>query len=136
MADKNVRLEVVTPEKSVVSEDAAIVMAPGSQGEFGVLPGHTPFLTELATGIVRYKDQSGNEKFVFVSGGFSETLPDRVTILAESAELRDDIDVDRAKAAMDRATKRLEDRTPDMDVIRAKAALQRALFRLKAIGGA
>ena len=74
MAD-NIRLEVVTPEKIVVSEDAQIVACPGSLGEFGVLIGHTPFLTTLKTGVIRYTDADGNEKFMFVSGGFSEALP-------------------------------------------------------------
>jgi F-type H+-transporting ATPase subunit epsilon len=96
---ENIRLEVVTPEKSVVSESAQIVMAPGSLGEFGVLSGHTPFLTTLKTGALKYKDESGRERFVFVSSGFAEALPDRVTVLAESAERRKDIDIQRAKAA-------------------------------------
>ena len=102
-----IKLEVVTPEKYVVSGDAEIVMAPGTLGEFGVLHGHTPFLTSLKIGRVHYRDASGNEKVVFVSGGFAEALPDRVTVLAESAERRRDIDVSRAKAALERAQKRL-----------------------------
>ena len=131
MAD-NIKLEVVTPEKIVVSEDAQIVASPGSQGEFGVLIGHTPFLTTLKTGTIRYTDADGNEKFIFVSGGFSEALPDKVTVLAESAELREDIDVERAKASMQRAQKRLEeDRSrEDVDFVRAKAALERAITRI------
>ena len=131
MAD-NIKLEVVTPEKIVVSEDAQIVVSPGSQGEFGVLIGHTPFLTTLKNGTIRYTDADGNEKFIFVNGGFSEALPDKVTVLAESAELREDIDVERAKAAMERAQKRLEeDRSKeDVDFVRAKAALERAITRI------
>ena len=131
MAD-NIKLEVVTPEKIVVSEDAQIVASPGSQGEFGVLIGHTPFLTTLKNGTIRYTDADGNEKFIFVSGGFSEALPDKVTVLAESAELREDIDVERAKASMQRAQKRLEeDRSrEDVDFVRAKAALERAITRI------
>ena len=132
MAD-NIRLEVVTPEKIVVSEDAQIVASPGSLGEFGVLVGHTPFLTTLKTGIIRYTDAGGTEKYVFVSGGFAEALPEKVTILAESAERREDIDPERAKAAMERAEKRLaEDRSrEDIDFARAKAALERALVRIR-----
>ena len=131
MAD-NIKLEVVTPEKIVVSEDAQIVASPGSQGEFGVLIGHTPFLATLKTGTIRYTDADGTEKFIFVSGGFSEALPDKVTVLAESAELREDIDVERAKAALERAQKRLEeDRSKeDVDFVRAKAALERAITRI------
>ncbi|MBU4176203.1 MAG: ATP synthase F1 subunit epsilon, partial [Actinobacteria bacterium] len=88
----NIRLEVVTPETSVVSEDAQIVVAPGALGEFGVLIGHTPFLTTLKLGMLRYKDANGVEKCVFISGGFAEALPDKVTVLAESAERRRRLD--------------------------------------------
>ena len=108
----NIHLEVVTPEKIVVSEEAQIVASPGSLGEFGVLSGHTPFLTTLKTGIIRYTDSSGKEHFVFVSSGFAEALPDKVTVLAESAERRSDLDLERAKAALERAEKRWETRKP------------------------
>ncbi len=128
---ESIRLEVVTPEKSVVSESAQIVMAPGSMGEFGVLSGHTPFLTTLKTGALKYKDESGRERFVFVSSGFAEALPDRVTVLAESAERRKDIDVQRAKSAVERAEKRLQSGDRDVDYIRAKAALLRAISRIQ-----
>lgn len=128
---ESIRLEVVTPEKSVVSESAQIVMAPGSMGEFGVLTGHTPFLTTLKTGSLKYKDESGRERFVFVSSGFAEALPDRVTVLAESAERRKDIDVQRAKSAVERAEKRLQSAGKDVDYIRAKAALLRAISRIQ-----
>jgi F-type H+-transporting ATPase subunit epsilon len=131
----NIRLEIVTPEKVIVSEEAQIVASPGILGEFGVLIGHTPFLTILKTGIVRYTDLDEKERFVFVSGGFAEALPDKVTILAESAELREDIDLERAKAAMQRAQQRLaEDRSKeDIDFLRAKAALERAIARIRLV---
>ena len=128
---ENIRLEVVTPEKSVVSESAQIVMAPGSLGEFGVLVGHTPFLTTLKTGALKYKDESGRERYIFVSSGFAEALPDRVTVLAESAERRKDIDVQRAKSAAERAEQRLQSGGKDVDYIRAKAALIRAISRIQ-----
>ncbi|WP_300667556.1 F0F1 ATP synthase subunit epsilon [Desulfoluna sp.] len=134
MAD-TIRLEIVTPEKRVVSENAQIVMAPGSEGEFGVLDGHTPFLTSLKVGMVRFKDDNGNECGVFVSGGFAEALGDKVTILAESAERRRDIDADRAKAAMERAEKRLAGNRLEIDEARAKVALVRAIHRLQAVEG-
>jgi len=127
----NIRLEVVTPEKIVVNEEAQIVVAPGSLGEFGVLIGHTPFLSTLKIGIVRYKDASGTERFVFVNGGFAEALPDKVTILTQSAERRRDIDLERAKTAYERAKMRLEKKTEDIDFVRARAALERALHRLR-----
>ena len=128
---ESIRLEVVTPEKSVVSESAQIVMAPGSMGEFGVLTGHTPFLTTLKTGALKYKDEGGRERFVFVSSGFAEALPDRVTVLAESAERRKDIDVQRAKSAAERAEKRLQSAGKDVDYLRAKVALIRAISRIQ-----
>ena len=132
MAAENIKLEIVTPEKAVVSEDAQIVMAPGALGEFGVLIGHTPFMTTLKLGTIRYVDATGKDRFVFISGGFAETLPDKVTILAESAERRANIDVERAKSALQRAQERLakeDDETIDRE--RARAAMERALNRLK-----
>ncbi|MBL7179365.1 MAG: F0F1 ATP synthase subunit epsilon [Pseudomonadota bacterium] len=128
----NIKLEVVTPEKYVVDEEVQIAVAPGVLGEFGVLIGHTPFLTTLKTGVIRYTDIKGNERFVFVSGGFAEALPDKVTVLAESAERRRDIDIDRAKASMARAQERLvREKDEDIDFMRAQAALQRAIQRIK-----
>ena len=131
----NIRLEVVTPDQNVVSEDAQIVVSPGSLGEFGVLKGHTPFLTTLKVGTIRYKDTSGADRAVFVSGGFAEALPDKVTVLAESAERRENIDLDRAKSALDRAQKRLDSQQEDVDFVRAKGALERALQRVSLAGG-
>jgi F-type H+-transporting ATPase subunit epsilon len=132
MAEK-IKLEVVTPEKIVVSEDVQIVAAPGTLGEFGVLSGHTPFMTTLKTGTIRYTDAGGAERAVFISGGFAEALPTKVTVLAESAERRRDIDLERAMAALERAQKRMvEDRKKDeIDFTRARAALERALQRVK-----
>ncbi len=129
---ENIKLEVVTPEKVVVSEEAQIVASPGTLGEFGVLIGHTPFLTTLKTGVVRYTDAQGTERYLFVSGGFAEALPDKVTILAESAERRKDIDLNRAQAALERAQKRLaQERSKEqIDIARARAALERALVRI------
>ena len=134
---ENIRLEVVTPEKQVVNEMAQIVMAPGSMGEFGVLSGHTPFMTSLNTGAIHYRDENGKDQYVFVSGGFAEALPDKVTVLAASAEKMDDIDLDRARSAQKRAEERLEERSKeDIDFIRAKAALERSLVRIRLAGGA
>jgi F-type H+-transporting ATPase subunit epsilon len=135
MAD-NIKLEIVTPDKAVVNEDVNIVMAPGSLGEFGVLIGHTPFLTTLKTGIIRYTDAQGTDQYVFVSGGFVEALPDKVTVLAESAEKTEEIDLGRAKAAQERAEKRLEEARSkeDIDADRAKAALERAVVRINLAG--
>ena len=133
---ENIRLEVVTPDKEVVNDMAQIVMAPGSLGEFGVLSGHTPFMTSLNTGAIHYRDENGKDLYVFVSGGFAEALPDKVTVLAESAEKMEDIDPERAKAAMERAEKRLaEDRAREqVDTARAKAAIERAVVRIRIAG--
>jgi len=129
MAEK-LFLEVVTPQKLVVSEEVKIVVAPGSEGEFGALKGHTTFLTSLKLGTLRYKDVNGKERLVFIKGGFAEVLPDKVTILAESAERRKDIDVERATKAKERAEQRLAAKNADTDLVRAESALRRAIQRL------
>ena len=126
----NIFLEVVTPEKIVVSETIQTVTAPGSEGEFGVLAGHTPFLASLKLGTLNFKDDAGKARAVFINGGFAETLPNKVTVLAESAERRGDIDSTRAKAALERAQKRLESQEATTDFERAKRALTRAQARL------
>jgi len=131
---ENIKLEGVTPDKIAVDEEAQIVMAPGTLGEFGVLSGHTPFLTSLKIGSLKYVDSSGAERFVFVGGGFAEALPDKVTVLAESAERRKDIDAERAKAARERAEKRLQDAADDLDILRAELALAKAMHRLRLCG--
>jgi F-type H+-transporting ATPase subunit epsilon len=131
---ENIKFEVVTPEKEVVSEQAQIVMAPGSMGEFGVLAGHTPFMTSLKTGIVHYRDENGKDKYVFVSGGFAEALPDKITILAESAELGSDINLARAESAKERAERHLAEKKADVDFERAHSALQRAMVRINIAG--
>jgi len=133
---ENIKLEVVTPEKEVVNDMAQIVMAPGNLGEFGVLSGHTPFMSSLKTGALHYRDESGQDQYVFVSGGFAEALPDKVTVLAESAEKMEDIDPERAKGALERAEKRLaEGRDKEkVDIARAKAALERAMVRINVAG--
>ncbi|EMS80782.1 F0F1 ATP synthase subunit epsilon [Desulfotignum phosphitoxidans] len=130
MAEK-LMLEVVTPQKAVVSEAVDTVVAPGSEGEFGALKGHTTFLTSLKMGTLRYKNDSGKEQLLFINGGFAEVLPDKVTILAESAERNQDIDVVRAQAAKERAEQRLANRAAGIDLLRAELALRRAIHRLK-----
>ncbi len=133
MAEK-LFLEVVTPQKAVVSEEAEIVVAPGSEGEFGALKGHTTFLTSLNMGTLRYKDANGKERLLFINGGFAEVLPNKVTILAESAERRQDIDVNRAQEAKGRAEQRLGTKAANLDLVRAEAALRRAIDRIRVAG--
>jgi len=130
----NMKLEVVTPEKIVVDEEVQTTIAPGSLGEFGVLVGHTPFLSALDLGTLYYKDMEGQERLVFISGGFAEVLPNKMTVLAESAERRRDIDEERAKAALERAQSRLAEAKKDLDITRAEASMARAIQRLKIIG--
>ena len=127
---ENIFLEVVTPTKAVVSEEAQIVVAPGSEGEFGVLKGHTTFLTSLKVGTLRYKNASGQEKLLFINGGFAEALPNKVTLLAESAECKEEIDVTRAQQAKERAERRIAARDENFDFVRAEAALRRAIHRI------
>ncbi len=131
---KELFLEVVTPQSAIVSEEAQIVVAPGSEGEFGALKGHTTFLTSLKVGTLRYKDANGKERYLFINCGFAEVLPDKVTILAESAERRQHIDVQRATDAKVRAEKRIAAKAADTDFVRAEAALRRAVHRLSLKG--
>lgn len=122
-------LQIVTPDRLLVHEQVDEVQIPGSEGYFGVLPGHTPLLASLAVGELWYR--KGQEKtYLAIAFGFAEVLPDRVTILARLAERAEDIDVERAEAARQRAEARLTERT-DVDFERARAALIKALTRLQ-----
>src|SRR5687768_5856284 len=125
------RLEIVTPDRALVTEEVDEVQLPGSEGYFGVLPGHTPLLATLQVGELWYR--IGQEKhFLAIAFGFVEVLPDRVTVLAQLAERPQDIDVNRAEAAKKRAEERLA-RPPqtDIDFERARIALTKSLTRLQ-----
>ncbi len=129
-----IHLEVVTPSGPVVSDDVDIVTAPGVGGEFGVLANHAPFLSTIKTGTLSFKKDK-QAKYLMVSGGFSEVSNNKVTFLVESAEYGNDIDVDRALKAKERAEQRLAkaaQSTEKLNRVRAEAALQRALARLRA----
>jgi F-type H+-transporting ATPase subunit epsilon len=127
-------LELATPMRLLLAETVDEVVAPGSEGYFGVLPGHAPFLTTLGIGLVTYKI-GREEHHVVVSGGFAEVRNDKVIILADTAERPDEIDVERAERARQRAESRLLGRTEDdVDYLRAMAALLRAQTRLQAAG--
>jgi len=128
MEDK-LRLEIVTPYGLVFSDDVDEFTATGSEGEFGVLPGHAPFLTTLKVGMLTYKKGSETGIF-FVSGGYAEVGPDKATILADSSERAEDIDVERAKAAMKRAEERLK-QAEKIDFARATAAIERSTIRIQ-----
>lgn len=126
-------LEIVTPERKVYEQEVEMVNAPAVEGPIGILPNHIPLVTPLDIGpltIVR----DGDRRTLAVSGGFMEVTKGKVTILAETAESAEDIDLGRASAARERAQKRLQDRLDDVDHRRAELALQRALNRMRVAG--
>ena len=133
MAD-TFKLEIVTPEKKVVDTAAAEVQIPGRNGYLGILPGHAPLITELAVGEVTFHT-GAEEQRLAVAWGFAEVLPDRVTILAETAERPAEIDVERARKAKARAEERLSSGDPNVDVERSLNALHRAETRLEVAEG-
>jgi F-type H+-transporting ATPase subunit epsilon len=128
MAD-TFQLEIVTPSRLLVKDVAEEAQIPGLSGYLGILPGHAPLITELAVGVITYK-ASGETHTLSVAWGFAEVLPDKVTILAETAERPQEIDVERAQKAKDRAEQRLKSSDPQVDYMRAEGALQRAETRL------
>jgi F-type H+-transporting ATPase subunit epsilon len=126
-----VHLEVVTPQRILVSQDVEIVVAPGSLGEFGVLEGHVPFLSGIVPGELRFTVGGKTERFA-VASGFAEMSEDKVSILVDAAEPARDVDLERARKAFERAKERLAKRgAEDIDFIRAEAALRRAMARIK-----
>ena len=126
----SILLEVATPDKGeVFSKDINMLIVRSICGELGILPKHANLLTELIPHAMRIKE-SGGETKLFVSGGFMEVTPDKITILADAAENPDDIDVERAKAAYQRAEERLAKKDAETDIDRAEAALARAKARL------
>lgn len=123
-------LEVVTPEKVLVSEEVDIVVAPGTEGEFGVLPGHVHFLSGIIPGEVRYA--SGRSRVTMsVTTGFAEVSNDKVSILVDAAEKTSDIDLERARKALERAKERLLHKGKEIDIARAEASLRRAMARIR-----
>src|ERR1019366_1037141 len=128
MAD-TFQLEIVTPSRLLVKDVAEEAQIPGLSGYLGILPGHAPLITELAVGVITYK-ASGVTHTLSVAWGFMEVLQDKVTILAETAERPQEIDVERAQKAKDRADQRLKSNDPKVDYTRAEDALHRAETRL------
>jgi F-type H+-transporting ATPase subunit epsilon len=128
---KSLRLEFVTPARAIVHEEVDEVQLPGEEGSFGVLPGHAPLLATLSTGAMWYR-KGPDKHYAFISGGFVEVLPDRVSILAQVAERAEDIDVERADAAKRRAEEELSKPTAvDFDAERARIAMLRAITRIQ-----
>ena len=130
MAENTQRLDIVTPERKVLSEDVRFVVVPGAAGELGFLPEHTPLVSALKIGTVRVQ-QDGKEFKIAISGGFVEVKNSRVVILADAAERPDQVDKNRAEAAKTRAEQRIASSSSDIDVARAELALKRAINRLK-----
>jgi F-type H+-transporting ATPase subunit epsilon len=133
MLPTKLQLQVVSADRALVDEQVDEVEIPGTDGYFGVLPGHTPLLALLGTGALRYR-RGADDRFLVIGFGFAEVQPDRVTILAQVAERAEEIDVARAEAAKKRAEQRLSGAGPgqvDMDAERARIALLKSLIRLQ-----
>ena len=132
MLPTSIELIVVTPEKQLPRETVVEVTIPGLDGELGVLPGHAPLITELGIGELRYKTSTSSQPVLLaILRGFAEVLPDRVTILAETAERAHEIDLARAEAAKARAEQRLTANDANIDWDRAAISLQRAVIRIQ-----
>ena len=123
-------LEIVTAESLVYSEEIDVLVAPGTDGELGILPRHAPLLTALKPGEIRVV-KDGEDTYMAVSGGFMEVIGNKITILADTAERVDDIDVERAEEALKLAQERVEARASDMDLERALSSIRKSQARLK-----
>jgi len=127
------KLDIVTAEGVVYSDEVDIVVAPGIEGQLGILPHHAPLMTTLQPGCLIAREDRGEEISPCISGGFLEVRPDRVIILADAAERAEEIDAQRAEEAKRRAEERLRHPTAGVDTAKAEAALQRALARLQLV---
>jgi F-type H+-transporting ATPase subunit epsilon len=132
MLPEFIELTVVTPERQLLLETVVEVDIPGVDGQLGILPGHAPLITELGIGALSYRTTTSSMPITLsIIRGFAEVLPDRVTVLAETAERAEEIDLERAEAALARAEKRLASNDPQIDWDRASVALRRALIRIQ-----
>ena len=127
-----IKLDVVTAERVVFSDDVDVVIAPGIEGQLGILPHHAPLMTMLKPGELLVR-KDGEEFSLVITGGFLEVRPDRVIVLADAAERVEEIDVARAEEARRRAQERLMERIPEVEAVRAQAALLRALARIEVV---
>jgi len=127
------RLEIITAERQVFAGDVNVVVAPGIEGELGILPHHAPLMTMLKPGELLIR-KDGEETYMSVSGGFLEIRPDKVIILADACERAEEIDTSRAEEAKRRAEEGLKTHPPGLDIAQAQAALLRSLIRLKVAG--
>ena len=132
MLPESIQLIVVTPERQLLRESVVEVTVPGLEGQLGILPGHAPLMTELGIGELSYRTNTSSQPIVLaVISGFAEVLPDRVTVLAETAERAEEIDLARAEQAKARAERRLAAGDPNIDWDRANIALQRSIIRIQ-----
>jgi F-type H+-transporting ATPase subunit epsilon len=134
MPGKTFKLEIVTPQRVVFNGSVVSFTAPGTVGSFQVLFNHAPLLSSIGIGQIKVVDDRGQEMRYATSGGFVEVRENHIVTIAETAERADEIDVERAKAALDRATLRLEQKRSDIDLVRGRAAMARAANRLKIAG--
>jgi len=130
MTMATLRLEIITAERQVFADDVNVVVAPGIEGELGILPHHAPLMTMLKPGELLIR-KDGEETYLVVSGGFLEVRPDKVIVLADACERAEEIDITRAEEAKHRAEERLKTHPPGLDISRAQAALLRSLIRLR-----
>ncbi len=131
MADNLIQLDIVTPAKVVYSDEVKSFTAPGVEGSFQILPRHAAFISTIAVGPVKFVDKQNETRRFATSGGTVEVHDNKITMLAESIEATDEIDVQRAEAAKQRAEQRIASKEEGIDIERAKAALFRAINRLK-----
>jgi F-type H+-transporting ATPase subunit epsilon len=129
-----IHCEVVSVERVVYEDDVDMVVAPGVEGVLGILPHHAPLMTALSVGELVIKKAGQDDEVMAIGGGFMEVRPDRVTILTDTAERAEEIDVVRAEAARQRAEQRLGEKPPGIDMARAETALRRSRIRLKVAG--
>jgi F-type H+-transporting ATPase subunit epsilon len=133
MLPDRIQLVIVTPERQVLTETVAELTMPGADGYLGILPGHAPLITELGVGELTYRTVGGQNGLLAVIRGFAEVLPDRVSLLAETAEFAEEIDLARAERALKRAQERIARGGEDIDWDRATLALARALVRIQVV---
>ena len=127
-----IKLDIVTAERVVFSGDVDMIVAPGVEGQLGILPHHAPLMTMLSPGELRVR-KSGEEFSLAISGGFLEVRPDRIIVLADAAERAEEIDIARAEEAKRRAEELLRSHPPEVDAARAEATLRRSLARLRVV---
>lgn len=135
MPEKTFKIEIVTPERTVLSQEAVSLVVPAMEGELGIMADHAPLIAELTIGEIWFRDSNGEVTRLATSGGFLEVRGNVVRILVDTAERAEEIDVARAEEARKRAEARLRSQEEGIDLARAEAALKRAIVRLKVAKG-